>query len=72
MDGEGFVMALPMKSKAEAGDKLQVFCKDVGIPNELHMDNAPEMTGPSMVFEKVWKEIEHTLFNNGASLSMEK
>ena len=39
-------MAIPMKSKSEAGEKLQVFCKDVGIPNELHMDNAPEMTGP--------------------------
>ena len=55
-DGDGFVMAIPMKSKAEAGEKLHVFCKDVGIPNELHMDNAPEMIGPNSLFQKVCKE----------------
>jgi len=55
-DGEGFVMAIPMKSKSEADEKIQVFCKDVGIPNELHMDNGPEMTKPNSLFQKVCKE----------------
>ena len=55
LHGEGFVMAIPMKTKSEAVEKLQVFCKDIGIPNELRMDNAPEMTGPNSLFQNVCK-----------------
>jgi hypothetical protein len=44
-DGNGFVVAYPMRSKSEAGDALHKHCRDIGVPNRLHMDNAPEMTG---------------------------
>ena len=42
--GQGFVIAFPMKSKEDAGDSLQKLCRDVGVPIELHSDNANEMT----------------------------
>ena len=52
-DGEGFVVAYPMSSKAGAGDMLQRNCNDVGVPNELHMDNAPEMIRENTAFQEV-------------------
>ena len=43
-----------MKSKSGAGDMLQrCCCNDVGIPNELHMDNVPEMVGNNTTFQEV-------------------
>ncbi len=46
-DGNGAVFAYPMQSKAQAGDKLLSLIQQVGIPNELHRDGAPEMGGNS-------------------------
>lgn len=53
-DGEGFVMAYLKRSKSGAGDMLQRCCHDVGVPNELHMDNAPEMVGENTTFRDVY------------------
>ena len=54
-DGNGAVFAYPMRSKAQAGDKLLSFIQQVGIPNELHRDGAPEMSGNSK-FNKICRE----------------
>jgi hypothetical protein len=55
-DGQGFVVAYPMRSKSEAGTALQKFCRDIGVPNMLHMDNAPEMTGINTEFQAICKQ----------------
>ena len=52
-DGEGFIVAYPMKSKSMAGLQLQRNCRDVGVPNELHCDNAPEMVGHETEFQSI-------------------
>ncbi|MGH3055899.1 MAG: hypothetical protein ACRDL7_13075, partial [Gaiellaceae bacterium] len=39
-----FVRFIPMKSKADAGDALAEFIQDIGIPSQLHTDNAKEET----------------------------
>ena len=52
-DGEGFIQSYPVRSKAEAGDALQQICEDVGVPNKLHMDNAPEMVGKDSKFMEI-------------------
>ena len=31
-----------MKAKSEAGDALEMFAQDVGVPSHFHMDNAKE------------------------------
>ena len=54
-DGNGAVFAYPMRSKAQAGDKLLSLIQQVGIPNELHRDGAPEMGGNSK-FNKICQE----------------
>ena len=54
-DGNGAVFAYPMKSKSQASDKLLSFIQQVGIPNELHRDGAPEMGGNSK-FNKICQE----------------
>ena len=55
-DGDGFVVALPMQSKDEAGDKLQAVCRNVGVTNELHMYNAPYQTVYNKIFQEVCRE----------------
>lgn len=55
-DGEGFVVAFPLRSKEDAGEALQKNCRDVGIPNELHYDNANEMVGPNTKFQTLCRE----------------
>ncbi|MGH7954707.1 MAG: hypothetical protein ACREOZ_01975, partial [Gloeomargaritales cyanobacterium] len=37
-----FVRFIPMRSKSEAGDTLAEFIQDVGVPVQLHTDNAKE------------------------------
>jgi hypothetical protein len=39
----GFVKVYPMQSKAETYDALNTFIHEVGIPHELHPDNAKEL-----------------------------
>jgi hypothetical protein len=47
-----YVKVIPMSSKANAGDALQTFVQDVGIPVELVVDSAAEQVGPNSVFSK--------------------
>jgi len=54
-DGNGAVFAYPMRSKAEAGTQLFNLIQQVGIPNEIHRDGAPEMGGSSK-FNKICRE----------------
>jgi len=54
-DGNGAVFAYPMQSKAEAGTQLLNLIQQVGIPNEIHRDGAPEMGGISK-FNKICRE----------------
>ena len=42
-----------MKAKSSAGKMLSRCCNDIGAPNELHMDNAPEMIGDDTQFREV-------------------
>jgi len=41
----GYVKLIPMKLKSEAGENLQEFIRDVGIPKHIHTDGAKELTG---------------------------
>jgi len=50
-DGNGAVFVYPMRSKAEAGTQLLNLKQQVGIPNEIHRDGAPEMGGNSKFME---------------------
>ena len=54
-DGNGAVFAYPMKSKFEAGNQLMNLIQQVGTPNELHSDGAPEMGGNSK-FNRICRE----------------
>ena len=49
-DGKGFIWADPMKSKSEAGRTLKRLIQDVGIPNRIVYDGAPEQLGPNSDF----------------------
>ena len=51
-DGDGSIFAYPLKSKGDCGDSLQELCSQVGVPRELHRDNAPEMCGENTDFMK--------------------
>jgi len=42
-DGNGRVFVYPMKGKSEAGQQLISLIEEVGVPNELHRDGAPEL-----------------------------
>jgi len=54
-DGNGAVFAYPMRTKSEAGSQLLNLIQQVGVPNELHRDGAPEMGGNSE-FMKICRE----------------
>jgi len=54
-DGNGAVFVYPMKGKSEAGQQLINLIQQVGVPNELYKDGAPEMGGSSE-FNKVCRE----------------
>ncbi|GFH56846.1 hypothetical protein CTEN210_13322 [Chaetoceros tenuissimus] len=41
------------ESKSDCGDSLQELCSQVGVPRELHRDNAPEMSGSETSFMKL-------------------
>lgn len=55
-DGKGFIVAFPMRSKEDAGDGLQKLCMDVGIPDQLHSDNAYEMVQHGTKFQEVVRD----------------
>ena len=50
----GMMKSYPMdaNNKTDVGNSLSVFIQDVGIPQRLHMDNAPEMVGRKTPFFK--------------------
>ena len=52
-DGEGFVTAYPMESKSMAGKSLHKLFDDIGIPNKLVYDGAPEQVGKNTAFQKL-------------------
>jgi len=54
-DDNGAVFVYPMRSKSETGTQLLNLIKQVGIPNEMHRDGAPEMSGNSY-FNKLCRE----------------
>ena len=49
----GFVQIVPMRSKSEAGTTLERINKDVGVANEIFMDNAPDQTGYNTEMHRV-------------------
>ena len=51
-DGKGFIHAIPMKSKKDAGTALRTFIQDFGIPRVLAYDGAKEQVGPGTEFQK--------------------
>jgi len=54
-DGNGAVFAYPMRSKSEAGTQLLNLIQQVGIPNEMHRNGAPEMSGDSHFNKVCWE-----------------
>jgi hypothetical protein len=48
----GFMYIFPMVSKSEAGESLDRFVNDVGIPNELVYDGAGEQVGRQSHFDQ--------------------
>ena len=52
-DGCGFIHAVPMKSKREAGRALRSFIHDFGIPKTMSFDGSKEQTGPGTEFQKL-------------------
>eukprot|EP00980_Cylindrotheca_fusiformis_P021607 scaffold8458_cov76-Cylindrotheca_fusiformis.AAC.3 len=49
------ITTYPMQTKSHAGDALDDFIEDVGIPNTLIFDNAAEQVGPGTKFMKTIK-----------------
>jgi len=48
-----FIHVFPMVSKSSTGDSLAHFIQDVGIPDVVVVDNAPELTGHNSNFAKI-------------------
>jgi hypothetical protein len=51
-----FTKFIPMKKKSDAPDTLLAFMQDVGIPSDLHSDDAKELTQGRMgeITRKAW------------------
>jgi hypothetical protein len=49
-----FTKVYPMKVKSEAGDTLQTFIHDIGIPHSIRSDDAPELTHGK--FKQLYKD----------------
>ena len=56
-----YARAYPLKSKALCGGALKDFIYDVGVPNELLCDNAPEMVGPDTEFHRECRRVRCVL-----------
>jgi hypothetical protein len=39
-----FTQIYPMEAKSDAGDSLQAFIHEIGIPHTLHTDDAKQLT----------------------------
>ena len=51
-----FIILHPSKSKAEAGNFLNKFIDDIGIPMNMWFDNAAEFLGEGTEFMKIIKK----------------
>jgi hypothetical protein len=60
----GFVVVYPMTSKSRCAKALTTLVQDVGIPNCLFCDNAPEMVGPKTDFRKTTNYYKIKLLTN--------
>jgi len=63
-DPNGYMYVYPMIAKREAGESLDRFVNDVGIPNELVYDGAGEQVGRKSQFDKSirhYKINKHTI-----------
>ena len=49
---DNFVLVDSPPTKADAGKALKRFAEDVGAPNEMVFDNAPEQLEPNSEFQK--------------------
>jgi len=56
-DGQ-FIHVIPMVNKANAGQALEYFVGDVGIPECVVVDNAPELVGRESDFQKVCRQFK--------------
>ena len=73
-----FIHVYPMESKSSAGEGLSHFVSDVGIPDVLVTDNAPEMIGANTDFQKTCRHYKiktrqtepHTPQQNRAELAI--
>ena len=57
-DGEGYVRADPIENKRQTGDTLGRFLEDVGIPNKLIYDGAPEQVGEKSKFQQLMSKFQ--------------
>ena len=57
-DGKGYIRTDPMTSKKEAGITLGRFLEDVGVPNKMIYDGAPEQIGPESKFQKIMRKYQ--------------
>ena len=57
-DGKGYIRTDPMTSKKEAGITLGRFLEDVGVPNKMTYDGAPEQIGPESKFQKIMRKYQ--------------
>ena len=51
-DGE-LIQIIYMRSKSEAGTKLDRINRDIGVANKIFMDNAPKQTGYNTEIQRV-------------------
>ena len=60
---ENFIRVYPMRSKGQAGEPFREFTDDVGAPNEIVVDQAPEQVGPNTEFRSVknWIKYKKTM-----------
>ena len=50
-----FVQIIPMRSKSETGITLDRIKLDVGVANEIFMENEPEQTGHNTEMQRMAK-----------------
>lgn len=58
---EHMVQLYPMTSKSHAGEALQNFIDDVGVPNKIVVDGAQEQVGSNSEFAKTCRKVKSKL-----------
>ena len=49
---QGFTHIYPIERKSQAGEAYKDFIDDVGVPEYITLNNAPEQVGPQSDFQK--------------------